>query len=621
MTETPPPDSDTRSAPAAYEVLARKYRPHTFDDLIGHGAMVRTLQNAFTAGRIAHAYILTGVRGVGKTTTARILARALNYRPKDGPDTGPQIDMADEGVHCRAIAESRHPDVMEMDAASRTGVGDIRELIEGVRYAPIEARYKVYIIDEVHMLSTAAFNALLKTLEEPPPHVKFIFATTEIRKLPVTVLSRCQRFDLRRISPEHLTAHLASIAEQESVTVEKEGLAIIARAAEGSVRDALSILDQAIVQQGISTQVANSISGQTIQEMLGLADRSQSWDLLEACLAGKADAALTAFCGQYDQGADPVVILRDLLELIHLVTRTKVAGPAAAAHGPAGAADADRAKSMADALSMSALTRAWSLMMKGLDETRVAPDPLAAGEMALIRLCYAADLPTPDEALRMLTDGSSAQASAAGSGDHGAHHKGPSAAAAPPPSTVQPPAKAPFRPTLVGDEKTRAGDQKSQRRNNEEITSLADVAKLARKHRDIKLCTEIEAHLRVIRFAPPVIEVSLAHKAPDDLLPRVMRALKGWTGESWTLVAPADNAEGGDAADETLRHQRRDDVANHPMVKKALALFPGATIDKIREPNLTDASDDPHLNDGSDSPDADDRAPGRATETKKAVSS
>ncbi|HPE29707.1 MAG TPA: DNA polymerase III subunit gamma/tau, partial [Parvularculaceae bacterium] len=384
---------------APYQVLARKYRPQSFNDLIGHEAMVKTLRNAFSSGRIAHAYVLTGVRGVGKTTTARILARALNYVGPNGEDNGPQIDMAQEGLHCRAIAESRHPDVLEMDAASRTGVGDIRELIEGVRYAPVEARYKVYIIDEVHMLSTAAFNALLKTLEEPPPHVKFIFATTEIRKLPVTVLSRCQRFDLRRIDPDVLTDHLAAIAQKEKVEVEREGLFMIARAAEGSVRDALSILDQAIVQNGATGEPVNAAS---IRDMLGLADRTQVWDLLSAVFSGDAKTALEHFRTQYDAGADPGVVLRDMLELVHLLTRVKAAGPDAAGHGAAGEADAERARDMAGKLSLNALTRAWSLLMKGLSETREAPDPAAAGEMALIRLAYAADLPTPDEALRML---------------------------------------------------------------------------------------------------------------------------------------------------------------------------------------------------------------------------
>ena len=371
----PSPSDNTVSAQdpkPAYEVLARKYRPRQFSDLIGHEAMVRTLENAFLSGRIAHAYILTGVRGVGKTTTARILARALNYERADTADSGPTIHIEEDGIHCQAIAESRHPDVLEMDAASRTGVNDIRELIEGVRYAPIEARYKVYIIDEVHMLSTQAFNALLKTLEEPPPHVKFIFATTEIRKLPVTVLSRCQRFDLRRIDPDTLISHLSKIAALEGVLVDDEGLAMIARAAEGSVRDALSILDQAIVQHR-STDGSNTVSASAVREMLGLSDRSRNWTLVSSCLNGKTPEALDVFRDQYNAGAEPATIVRDLLELIHLLTRVKVAGPASADHGPAGTAEADQARSLASTLTVNGLTRAWSLLMKSLEEVRFLP--------------------------------------------------------------------------------------------------------------------------------------------------------------------------------------------------------------------------------------------------------
>jgi len=537
----------------AYQVLARKYRPQSFDDLIGHQAMVKTLENAFASDRIAHAYILTGVRGVGKTTTARILARALNYVGPEGEDNGPQMKMLAEGRHCKAIAESRHPDVLEMDAASRTGVSDIRELIEGVRYAPVEARYKVYIIDEVHMLSTAAFNALLKTLEEPPPHVKFIFATTEIRKLPVTVLSRCQRFDLRRIDPEVLTDHLTTIAGKESVKIARDGLWMIARAAEGSVRDALSILDQAIVQHAAQGE---EVSAEEIRVMLGLADRAGVWDLLDACFKGDAKTALGLFCDQYDAGAEPAVVLRDLLDLVHLLTRVKAAGPSAAAHGPAGEADAERARNLAEALEMNALTRSWSLLMKGLGETNMAPDPAAAGEMALIRLCFAADLPTPDEALKALKKNSSG-------GSAGVSSAPPSASPSPAPTAQQPKrGAAAFIPTLQ---------------------SFDDVVRLAARMRDSKLRTELESYVHLVSFADGRIELRPHDDAPGDLAGRLTQRLKEWTGRQWVVTV---NTQAEGAA--TVRDTRMADVMAHPMVKKTLELFPGAEVTAIREPDLAE---------------------------------
>jgi len=553
---------DKSNESAAYEVLARKYRPQSFDDLIGHQAMVKTLKNAFASNRIAHAYILTGVRGVGKTTTARILARALNYVGPDGKDNGPTIELGEEGRHCRAIAESRHPDVLEMDAASRTGVGDIRELIEGVRYAPIEARYKVYIIDEVHMLSTAAFNALLKTLEEPPPHVKFIFATTEIRKVPVTVLSRCQRFDLRRIDPEALTDHLVSIAEKESVKVSREGLAMIARAAEGSVRDALSILDQAIVQHG-AAGAGDEVSGEMIRDMLGLADRTGVWELLEACLKGDARAALDGFRAQYDQGAKPAVILRDLLDLAHLLTRVKAAGPEAAAHGPAGEADAARAKEMAAGLEMNALTRAWSLLMKGLTETNYAPDPAAAGEMALIRLCFAADLPTPDEALKALKKNTSAT--------------GLSRPTANAPSSSHPAAERFTPPPGTQALAARAVARAPQ------LERFEDVVRLAGNMRDAKLRTELESYVHVVSFNEGRVELRLQDAAPGDLAGRLTQRLKEWTGRQWIVSVNAN-----EAGAETLRDRRIAEVMDDPMVKRALEVFPGAKLTAIREAEPVD---------------------------------
>src|SRR5712672_443978 len=386
-----------------YRVLARKYRPSSFEDLIGQDAVVRTVSNALETGRIPHAWILTGVRGVGKTTTARILARALNYELPDGSITGPTIKLPVIGAHCQAIMESRHIDVIEMDAASHNGVDDVRQINDAIRYAPVSARYKVYILDEVHMLSGAAFNALLKTLEEPPPYVLYILATTEIRKVPVTVLSRCQRFDLRRVETGTLVAHLEGIAAKEAITAEPEALALIARAAEGSVRDALSLLDQAIAH------AAGSVRAEDVRQMLGLADRSRGIDLFEALLRGDIAGALKELRDQYDSGADPAVVLNDLAEFTHFVTRVKIV-PAVADDRSLAEAERTRGRAFAAALSMRVLARAWQMLFKGLPEVQSAAKPIAAAEMVLVRIAYAADLPTPDEVVRSLTSGDSAAA-------------------------------------------------------------------------------------------------------------------------------------------------------------------------------------------------------------------
>ncbi|MET0222358.1 MAG: DNA polymerase III subunit gamma/tau, partial [Tardiphaga sp.] len=389
---------DIASTPAAatpYRVLARKYRPGSFDDLIGQDALVRTVSNAFETGRIPQAWILTGVRGVGKTTTARILARALNYEMADGSAKGPTIQMPTHGIHCKAIMESRHIDVLEMDAASHTGVDDVRQINDSVRYAPSSARYKVYIIDEVHMLSTAAFNAFLKTLEEPPEHAKFVFATTEIRKVPVTVLSRCQRFDLRRVDADVLMSHLSNIAGKENVEVEPEALGIIARAAEGSVRDSLSLFDQAIAH------AAGVVRADAVRQMLGLADRTRVIDLFEQLARGDLASAFREFREQYDTGADPIVVLSDLAEFVNFVTRVK-AVPATADNVAFGETERVRAREFAAKLSMRVLSRMWQMLLKGIAEVQTATRPAAAAEMVLVRIAYVADLPTPDEAIRML---------------------------------------------------------------------------------------------------------------------------------------------------------------------------------------------------------------------------
>ena len=389
--------NDATTPTAAYRVLARKYRPATFDDLIGQDAMVRTVSNGFETGRIPQAWILTGVRGVGKTTTARILARALNYELPDGSITGPTIKMPVLGVHCEAIMESRHLDVIEMDAASHNGVDDVRQINEAVRYAPVSARYKVYILDEVHMLTPQAFNALLKTLEEPPPHAKFVFATTEIRKVPITVLSRCQRFDLRRVDAALLVKHLQGIAGKEAIEAEPEALGLIARAAEGSVRDSLSLFDQAIAH------AAGLVRAEDVRQMLGLADRTRVIDLFEALMRADIAAALAELRSQYDSGADPAMVLGDLAEFTHFVTRVKIV-PALADDVSLMEAERVRGRAFATKLSMRVLARCWQMLLKGIGEVEAAGRPVDAAEMVLVRIAYAADLPTPDEVIRSLGD-------------------------------------------------------------------------------------------------------------------------------------------------------------------------------------------------------------------------
>ncbi|HEX8829467.1 MAG TPA: DNA polymerase III subunit gamma/tau, partial [Xanthobacteraceae bacterium] len=418
--------NDTTNISGEYRVLARKYRPATFDDLIGQDAMVRTVSNAFEAGRIPQAWILTGVRGVGKTTTARILARALNYELPDGSITAPTIKMPVLGLHCEAIMESRHLDVIEMDAASHNSVDDVRQINEAIRYAPVSARYKVYILDEVHMLSGAAFNALLKTLEEPPRHAKFIFATTEIRKVPITVLSRCQRFDLRRVDAALLVKHLQAIAAKEAIATEPEALALIARAAEGSVRDALSLFDQAIAHTGAesggvgSAITAGPVRAENVRQMLGLADRTRVIDLFEALMRADIATALKELRDQYDSGADPAMVLGDLAEFTHFVTRVKIV-PALADDVSLTEAERVRGRAYAIKLSMRILARTWQMLLKGMSEVEAAGRPIDAAEMVLVRIAYAADLPTPDEVIRSLDEaqrgnGGMAAASAAPAG-------------------------------------------------------------------------------------------------------------------------------------------------------------------------------------------------------------
>ena len=532
----------------AYTVLARKYRPRTFEDLIGQEAMVRTLTNAFATGRIAHAFMLTGVRGVGKTTTARLLARALNNET-DVIDK-PSLTLTAHGRHDAAIMAGQHMDVMEMDAASHTGVGDIRDILESVRYGPVEARYKVYVLDEVHMLSNQAFNALLKTLEEPPPHAKFIFATTEIRKVPVTILSRCQRFDLRRVEPEILVEHLSRIAGKEGMKVEDDALALIARAAEGSVRDGLSLLDQALVQG----ERGETVKTEVVRDMLGLADRSQTIALFEQIMGGRTPEALETFRTLYGYGADPIQVTNDLLEHCHAASVAKMLGPNATR------LPADQAKTLAAmgaAISAGTLSRTWQMLLKGLEEVRRAPSPADAVEMIIVRLAYAADLPSPEDALKRLQNGDSPVPGAGGPSRGGGGGGGGSSAALAP---------RPAAPPALPDPQTFE----------------ATVALIGQR-REISLQMDVQRYVKPVSFKPGAIVYESVEGAPIDLARRLASRLREWTGRTWLIAA---NGQGGG---ETLIEQEkrgraeiRAEVEADPFVASIMAAFPGAVISDIR---------------------------------------
>ena len=552
----------TNAQPALpYRVLARKYRPSSFEDLIGQEPMVRTLSNAFESNRIHQAYILTGVRGVGKTTTARILARAFNYEVP-GKVNAPTIHMPELGIHCQAIIESRHVDVIEMDAASHTGIDDVREIIESARYRPVSARTKVYIIDEVHMLSKQAFNGLLKTLEEPPEHVKFLFATTEIDKVPITVRSRCQRFDLRRVEADVLVKHLAGICTKEHIEADTQALAMVARASEGSVRDSLSLLDQAIAHT-----IGGRIESASIRTMLGLADRAEIIDLFHNVMSGQCAAALKLIKTHYDLGADPAQILTELAEFVHFVTRMQIL--------PETAQDPDltedervRGTEFAKSLSLMVLTRAWQMLLKGLSEVKESNRPLAAAEMVLIRLCYAADLPSPDKALKrlgeldkLITSGGLMPTSSIGSSPQAMQSLRTTASASP---------QLAASPAAQG--------QAVMRLNN-----LQDVIALAQSNRDIQLKNALERDVRIVRFEQGQIEFELGPMGSPQLAANLTRRLQEWTGARWMVAVTSAKGtpslkEQADAKTEgTLA-----DIHTNPLVKSALEHFPGAKIIDVR---------------------------------------
>ncbi len=566
---------------AGYRVLARKYRPSTFDDLIGQEAMVRTISNAFETGRVPQAWILTGVRGVGKTTTARILARALNYELPDGSVKGPTIHMPRMGVHCQAIMESRHIDILEMDAASHTGIDDVRQITDGVRYAPSSARYKVYIIDEVHMLSEKAFNAFLKTLEEPPEHAKFVFATTEIRKVPVTVLSRCQRFDLRRVDSDVLMTHLSNISAREGVQAEPEALGMIARAAEGSVRDSLSLLDQAIAH------AAGVVRAEDVRQMMGLADRTRVIDLFEALASGDIAAAFKEFRDQYDTGADPVVVLSDLAEFVNFVTRVKVV-PATADNLALGETERTRGRDFATKLSMRVLSRMWQMLLKGIAEVQAATRPQAAAEMVLVRIAYVADLPTPDEAIRMIDANGGSSPALSGNVTGNAAPRGPSARLSSSgddgsqvrvvASSTRPALDISPRPQMSAPSPAPAPAAPVRR-----LSTFAEVVALASEKRDIQLKSALEADMRLVRVEDGRLEVALERSAARSVVNDLSRKLEQWTGRRWTVIVS------NEAGQPTLRAQAQaakekltDGVHADPRVQAVMAKFPGTQVIDVR---------------------------------------
>ncbi|PVE53845.1 DNA polymerase III subunit gamma/tau [Rhizobium rhizogenes] len=591
MSDTGTNMPQTKEQGTGYRVLARKYRPKDFSDLmVGQEPMVRTLTNAFETGRIAQAYMLTGVRGVGKTTTARILARALNYKTPEIDK--PTIDLRIPGEHCQAIMEGRHVDVIEMDAASHTGIDDIREIIEQVRYRPVSARYKVYIIDEVHMLSTQAFNGLLKTLEEPPEHVKFIFATTEIRKVPITVLSRCQRFDLRRISAADLVGLFTAIASKEGFEAEPQALSMIARAAEGSARDGLSLLDQAIAH-GSGRVEADAVRG-----MLGLADRARIVDLFQHIIKGDVASALSEFNAQYEAGASPVVVLNDLADFTHLVTRMKYV-PDAVEDPSLSEVERVRGAEFAESVAVSTLSRIWQMLLKGIPEAENASRPAGAAEMVLIRLSHAANLPAPEDAARRLEElsngaGAMPNGGPAGGGGNGngggARAYGTTQAVAS--AQTSPQMQSAPQPTamLRAVPDSRPQDMQVAAPRTEErpepkvpVTSVQDIADLAQKNRDPVMRAKVRNFVRLVKIEPGRLDMRLGEGAPGSLPGELGVKLKEWTGIHWIVSLSKDEGEPTLVeAEGNARNARLVDARQDPDVVAILAQFPGAKITDVR---------------------------------------
>jgi DNA polymerase III subunit gamma/tau len=565
-------DAETQTPAPAYQVLARKYRPETFADLVGQEAMVRTLKNAFAADRIAHAFIMTGIRGTGKTTTARIIAKGLNCVGADGSG-GPTTEPCGQCEPCRAIAEGRHVDVLEMDAASRTGVGDIREIIDSVHYRAASARFKVYIIDEVHMLSTAAFNALLKTLEEPPAHVKFIFATTEIRKVPVTVLSRCQRFDLKRIEPEVMMGLLSKIAKSEGAEITEGALALITRAAEGSARDATSLLDQAI------SNGAGETNADQVRAMLGLADRGRVLDLFDMIMRGAAPEALAELAAQYSDGADPMAVLRDLAEITHWISVIKIT-PEAAEDPTTPPEERSRGLDMAGRLPMRVLSRMWQMLLKAIEEVALAPNAMMAAEMAVIRLTHVADLPDPESLVKKLQS-QAAPGPAPGGAPAGGPHGG--AVHAPMMGAAMAPARG---PTMSGGQATALAQAPAIA-----LPTFLHVIDLIRDKRDMLLLKEVEDGVKLVRYAPGRIEFQPSPLARADLAARLSQRLQGWTGLRWGISVVNEGgaptlAEDRDAEENSARAE----ALENPLVQAAMLAFPGAKIADIRTPEAMAAA-------------------------------